>query len=176
MTQPGSTTPAWSDDELQCIDAAVELDIAVRRPNGTLRRWTPIWVVCADAQVYVRTWYRRDTGWYGHALRSQQARVRVPGLEVDVVVTDLGSTSADLCEHIDNAYNGKYHAGSASMMTASAGTTTLQLDPEHNRTPTATGAASSSSGDRPGRQQIVPQGIPCGTSGTIGSGPSCRHR
>jgi hypothetical protein len=74
-------TAPWSPDDLHLMDAARELQIAVRRSDGSLRRWVPTWVVCAGGQVYVRTWYRRDTGWFGHALRSRRARIRVPGLE-----------------------------------------------------------------------------------------------
>src|ERR1700733_1679541 len=83
-------TATWSPHELQSIENARELNIAVKIADGTLGRWTPIWVVCADDQVYVRTWYRRDTGWFGHALRSHRARIRVPGLEADVTVEDIG--------------------------------------------------------------------------------------
>ena len=82
----------WSPEELNSICSAVELHIAIRRPDGRLRRWTPIWVVCVDEQVYVRTWYRRETGWFGHALLSGRARIRVPGLAADVTVEDLGHT------------------------------------------------------------------------------------
>jgi hypothetical protein len=138
VTGPGSSTAVWSLDELLRIDAAVDLDMAVRRSDGTLCRWTPIWVVCAGDQVYVRTWYRRDTGWFGGALNSGQARVRVPGLEADVTITDHGEGSGELRRQIDGAYRSKYgNAGSASMVTASAATTTLRLDPEHDRTPSA---------------------------------------
>jgi hypothetical protein len=73
-------TASWSPDELRLMNASGELQIAVKRSDGSLRRWVPIWVVCAGGQVYVRTWYRRDTGWFGHALRSRRARIRVPGL------------------------------------------------------------------------------------------------
>lgn len=66
----------WSPEELNSICSAVELHIAIRRSDGRLRRWTPIWVVCVDEQVYVRTWYRRETGWFGHALLSRRARCR----------------------------------------------------------------------------------------------------
>ena len=55
-------TTAWIAEELQRIGEAHELQIAGVRTDGTLRRWVPIWVVSADGQVYVRTWYRRDTG------------------------------------------------------------------------------------------------------------------
>lgn len=121
----------WSPDELERIDAAGELHIAVKRSDGTLHRWTPIWVVCADGEVYVRTWYRRDTGWFGHALRSHRARIRVPGLEADAVVEDVGKGTAGLGERIDTAYRNKYgSSGSSSMVEATAAATTLRLSPE----------------------------------------------
>jgi len=129
-------TATWSPHERQCIDTARELYIAVKRADGTLRRRTPIWVVCAGNQVYVRTWYRRDTGWFGHALRSHRARVRVPGLEADVTIEDVGEGTAELGESIDTAYRTKYgSAGSTSMVTASAATTTLRLIPEPEAQP-----------------------------------------
>ena len=89
-------TASWSPDELRLMDAAGELRIAVKRSDGSLRRWVPIWVVCAGGQVYVRTWYRRDTGWFGDALRSRRARIRVPGLEADVTIEDIGDASTQV--------------------------------------------------------------------------------
>ena len=91
----------------------------------------PIWVVSADGQVYVRTWYRRDTGWFGHALRSHRARIRVPGLEAEVTIEDIGDTSPQVTTEVDAAYRAKYgHGGAESMVTATAAATTLQLSRE----------------------------------------------
>jgi len=118
----------WSADDLGHLGAAGELEIAVRRPDGSLRPWLPIWVVCAGEQVYVRSWHRRDTGWFGQALRSRRARVRVPGLEAEVTVEDLGDTSAQVTADVSDAYRTKYSAGAGSMVTAEAATTTLRLD------------------------------------------------
>ena len=119
----------WSPDELRLINAAGELRIAVKRSDGSLRRWVPIWVVCAGGQVYVRTWYRRDTGWFGHALRSRRARIRVPGLEADVTIEDIGDASTQVTADVDAAYRTKYGRGEAgSMVTAAAAATTLQLN------------------------------------------------
>ena len=124
-------TATWSPHELQCIEKARELNIAVKFADGTLRRWTPIWVVCADGQVYVRTWYRRETGWFGHALLSRRARIRVPGLAADVTVEDVGQGDVDLQAGVDAAYRTKYgHHGSESMVTAAAAATTLRLAPD----------------------------------------------
>jgi hypothetical protein len=101
-------TASWPPDDLRLMNASGELQIAVKRSDGSLRRWVPIWVVCAGGQVYVRTWYRRDTGWFGHALRSRRARIRVPGLEADVTIEDIGDGPTQVTTDVDAAYRTKY--------------------------------------------------------------------
>jgi hypothetical protein len=124
---------AWTASELAQIDHAEELAIAVRRADGTLRSPVPIWVVSADGQVYVRTWYRRDTGWFGRVLRTHRARITVPGLEADVAVADVGVGDPELRAAVDAAYRAKYgRYGSATvdrMVSAEAAAATLRLDP-----------------------------------------------
>jgi hypothetical protein len=121
---------SWSADQLDRIGQSGELQIASRRTDGTLRRWVPIWVVCVDGAVYVRTWYRRTTGWFGDVLNFPQARIRVPGLESNVLVTDLGEGPPGLRSSVDAAYLTKYGpVGYQSMVTADAAATTLRLDP-----------------------------------------------
>ena len=123
----------WSHEELERIGRAGELRIATSRADGTLRPWVPIWVVCAGQQVYVRTWYRRHSGWFGHALHSGRARVRVPGVEADVVVEDAGDGPAELRASIDAAYRAKYGrdggTSAGGMVTDDAAATTLRLIP-----------------------------------------------
>jgi len=91
-------------------------------------------VVCVGQQVYVRTWYRRDNGWFGRVLDSRRARIRVPGLEVDVAVEDVGGDKAELRAAVDAAYRAKYerHGGTTvdRMETDEAAATTLQLIPD----------------------------------------------
>ncbi|HEY3506253.1 MAG TPA: DUF2255 family protein [Actinocatenispora sp.] len=124
-------TVPWSTDDLRVIDAAAELQIAARRVDGSLRPWVPIWVVCAGGQVYVRTWYRRETGWFGHVLRSLRARIRVPGLDADVAVEDVGDESTRVTDEVNAAYRTRYgRGGAASMVTAAASATTLRLSRE----------------------------------------------
>ncbi len=123
-------TVPWSRDELDAIGAAVEVEIAVREPGGDLGRWTPIWVVRADDQVFIRTWYRRETGWFGHVLASRRARIRVPGLEAEVEVDDPGPEASGIRTSVDAAYRTKYgQAGAESMVTTAAAATTLRLVP-----------------------------------------------
>jgi hypothetical protein len=63
---------------------------------------------------------------------SSRARIRVPGLEADVAVEDVGRGTALLRTGIDAAYRTKYGSSSstASIVTPEAAATTLQLSPE----------------------------------------------
>jgi hypothetical protein len=45
---------AWTDEDLRRIGEAEELEIAPVRRTGELRRRTPIWVVRAGDDLYVR--------------------------------------------------------------------------------------------------------------------------
>ena len=119
----------WTLDELQRIGGAHELEIASKRADGALRRWVPVWVVSTGGQVYVRTWYRRETGWFGQVLASHQARIRVPGLEADVAVDDVGEGGPGLRAGIDDAYRAKYgrYGGTERMVTDEAAAATLRL-------------------------------------------------
>ncbi|MCO8269028.1 DUF2255 family protein [Actinoplanes sp. TRM 88003] len=123
----------WAPDALRLIEAADELEIAPERTDGTLRRWVPIWVVSVGDQAFVRTWHRRETGWFGHVLKSRRAGIRVPGLQTTVLVDDVGAGPDNLRAAIDAAYHAKYgRYGSTSieqMVNSSAAATTLRLSP-----------------------------------------------
>lgn len=126
-------TTAWSPDELKLIGGTEELRIATERADGTLRPWVPIWVVSVGEHVYVRTWYRRDTGWFGHVLQSLRAWICVPGLKVDVAVEDVGEDGAELRAGVDAAYRAKYERHGEAvhrMVTDDAAASTLRLIPE----------------------------------------------
>ncbi len=115
---------AWTVEQLASVASAAELEIAVQRADGSAGDWTPIWAVVVGGDVLVRTWVRRDTGWYGRAVRSGRARIRVPGVEADVLVeTDAADAAA-----VNEAYREKYGvAGAASMTTDEAVASTLRL-------------------------------------------------
>jgi hypothetical protein len=92
------------------------------------------WSETASAEedfVYVRTWHRRSTGWFGHVLEARRARIRVPGPEADVAVEDVSEGSAQLRADVDAAYHTKYgRYGSSSvdaMVAEAAAAATLHL-------------------------------------------------
>lgn len=75
----------------------------------------------------MRTWQRRETGWYGGAVRSGSARIRVGDLDVDVTVADMGDADADV---VDTAYRAKYgEIAARSVVTTDAAASTLRLLP-----------------------------------------------
>jgi len=113
----------WSTERLRQLAQTRELEIA-STPTG---RWLPIWVVVDADHVFVRTWHRRTTGWYGRGGASGRAWIRVAGDSVEVVVTAIGITDAGA---VDGAYRAKYGvSGAASMVTAEAAASSLCLTP-----------------------------------------------
>ena len=96
---------AWTEQDLTRIGGAEELQLASRRPDGTLRSYVTIWVIRARNDLYVRSAYGSDNPWFRRARASGAGRIRAAGIERDVTFTDPGSDShAD----IDRAYHAKY--------------------------------------------------------------------
>src|SRR3954451_21374211 len=95
----------WTEGELRRIAAAQELEIAPVRRNGELRRSTPIWVVRAGDDLYVRAAYGSGSGWYGVARTSGQARISAGGIERDVTIEDADGAILD---EVDAGYREKY--------------------------------------------------------------------
>ena len=127
MTFPAK---AWSREELARVGTATEIEIAPVRRDGELRRATPIWVVRAGDELYVRSAYGPDHGWHGVARASQRARVTAAGIEIDVGVEDA---SPGVLDQVDAAYHGKYGRAYpdivASITDAEHRRTTLRLLP-----------------------------------------------
>jgi hypothetical protein len=120
---------AWANDELQRIAETDELEIAAVRSNGELRRPTPIWVVRADEDLYVRGAYGPSTGWFRVARASGAAHVRAGGVERDVRIEDAHPAVYDA---VDAAYRSKYGRYASivdSITTDAARALTLRLVP-----------------------------------------------
>jgi hypothetical protein len=118
---------AWTPPRLDRIGAVDELEIATSRPDGTLRRYTLIWVVRVANDLYVRSYRGKDGNWYQAVLRRPHGRIRVGGVEHDV--TFRSAADADQGA-IDAAYRSKYRRSPYvdAMLTPSARVTTLRLN------------------------------------------------
>jgi hypothetical protein len=125
-------TTVWSADELDRIGAAEELHVAPRRPDGTLRDETPIWVVRAGDELYVRSWRGSDGEWFRAAQRQHTGHITAGGVERDVEFVDADE---DVNDAVDAGYRqkyGRYPSYVEPMVSARARATTLKLVP-HDR-------------------------------------------
>jgi hypothetical protein len=94
---------AWTADELAKIGNAEELDIASRRPDGSLRAFVTIWGVRLGNDLYVPSAYGHDNPWFRRALASGEGRIRAGGVERDV-------TFDDPRPEVDHDLHAAYHA------------------------------------------------------------------
>jgi hypothetical protein len=95
----------WTADELGRIARATELRLASPRPDGSLSRYTTIWVVVSGGDVYVRSAYGYDNPWFQRALRSRRGRVQASGVEREV---SFEQPEADVLADVTAAYHAKY--------------------------------------------------------------------
>ena len=121
---------AWTADELARIGKADELQIASRRRDGSLRPCVTIWVVRSGDDLYVRSAYGYENGWFQRALSSGEGRIRAGGVERDVAFEQPGAAAdADL----QSAYHAKYDRYGPSIVgtvvSPEAARSTLRLVP-----------------------------------------------
>ncbi len=95
----------WTADELSRIGEAEELEVASYRPDGTLRPYVIIWVVRVGEELYIRSAYGPENGWFRRAKASGVGRIRAGGIERDVTFSAPGS---DVHPAIDAEYHAKY--------------------------------------------------------------------
>lgn len=126
----GPTTTAWTTDELDRIGRAEELQVSSRRPDGTLRPYVTIWVVRVGDEVYVRSAYGRENGWFRRALADPRGRVRAGGVEKDVAFVEPPGT---VHPAVDAAYHAKYDRHGPEIVGTVTGTAgaaaTFRLEP-----------------------------------------------
>lgn len=98
-------TTSWTDNQLTKIGDADELEVSSVRNDGSLRPYVTIWVVRLGDDLYIRSAYGSDNGWYRRARASRSGRVRAGGVTHDVTFEDADPA---LREPIDEAYHTKY--------------------------------------------------------------------
>lgn len=120
----------WTTAELSGIDGADELDVASYRPDGTLRPYVTIWTVRSGDDVYIRSAYGPENGWFRRAKVSGSGRVRVAGIEKDV---RFAEPDHDVHHDLDAAYHAKYDRYGPRIVGSVVGPAlteaTLRLDP-----------------------------------------------
>ena len=119
----------WTATELDSIAASEELRIAGEHRDGTLYRWTPIWVVRVDQDLYVRSGGGPNGGWYRHATAGP-AHIRVNGREHTVALEH--QIDQQLVQAVDDAYKAKYGTSPflSALLSNDARTTTTRVLPK----------------------------------------------
>jgi len=120
----------WTNDELNKIAAAEELQIASLRRDGTLRKPVIIWVVRVGNDLYVRSVNGRTSAWFRGVQIRHEGRILAGGVEKDV--TFVEETDTDINDKVDAAYSakyGRYPQYVAPMITAEVRSTTIKLVP-----------------------------------------------
>lgn len=122
---------AWTDDELNSIGGADELQLTSCRRDGTLRSPVTMWVVRQDDNLYVRSFRGPDSSWFRGARTRHEGHIQAGGVDKDVAfVEEPGARRND---QIDDAYRAKYHRYGAQyldpMLAAAARTATIRLVP-----------------------------------------------
>ena len=96
---------AWTAHELEKIGNADELHVASQRSDGSLRRYVTIWVVRDHDDLYVRSAYGRDAGWFRRAASRGKGAIRAAGIERHVRFEEP-ERSVD--QRLNTAYRTKY--------------------------------------------------------------------
>ena len=121
----------WTNDELNKIGKAEELQIASLRRDGTLRKPVTIWVVHVGDDLYVRSVYGRGSGSFRGTQMRHEGRIRAGGVDKDVAFVD--EADSNINQQIDAAYRAKYRRYATSIvnstLTPEARAATIKLVP-----------------------------------------------
>jgi hypothetical protein len=124
---------AWTNEELNKIGSAEELQIASLRKDGSLRSMRIIWVVRVGNDIYVRSVNGRTSDWFRGVQTRHEGQIRAGGIVKDV--TFVEEPDPVINEKIDGAYRTKYRRYAASIINSiistEAQSATIKLVPIH---------------------------------------------
>lgn len=123
----------WTNDELNKIGRAEELQIASLRNDGTLRKPVTIWVVRIGDNLYVRSVNGRTSAWFRGMQARHEGHIRAGGVDKDV--TFVEDDDPNINEQIDAAYRAKYSyypSGVNHINSSAARAATIKLVPRDN--------------------------------------------
>jgi len=120
----------WTQDELDNIGAADELEITTIRRDGTARLPVPIWVIRVGDELYIRS-YRGQAGiWFKDTQARPEGHIQAGGVDKDVSFTMEFDPAIN--DQIDAVYRSKYRHSAQyvpPMLTPEVRATTIKLVP-----------------------------------------------
>ena len=99
---------AWSAHDLKSVDVTDEVQVSSTRPDGSQRPAVTIWAVHAGNDVYIRSAYGPDNGWFRRALAAGAGRFSDAGREYAVSYDIVEPTDENVHAALDAAYHAKY--------------------------------------------------------------------
>jgi hypothetical protein len=119
----------WTNDEVDRVGAAEELDLASVRRDGTLRRPVTMWVVRDGDDLYVRSVNGRGSSWFRGAQNRHEAHIQAGGVEKDVTLVETDDVDDELDTAYRTKYGRRYPSIVPSMVAPEARAATLKLVP-----------------------------------------------
>ncbi|HZP44598.1 MAG TPA: DUF2255 family protein [Candidatus Binataceae bacterium] len=101
---------SWTRDELSKLAAAEEIAIAPLGRDGRPRKPVTVWIVRLGDDLYVRSAYGPDSGWFRGARRRGEGRIRAGEMAKEVSFVEA---DPELTDAIDAAYRAKYRSQGA---------------------------------------------------------------
>ncbi|MFS0702566.1 DUF2255 family protein [Cellulomonas sp. 179-A 4D5 NHS] len=95
----------WTAQTARALADPQEIQISTRRPDGTLRRPTTIWIVRDGDRVFVRSTNGRTAAWFRGATATGAGQIEARRVTHDVTFTEVSGGDLDL---VDAAYRVKY--------------------------------------------------------------------
>ena len=97
---------SWTNDELNKIGKADELELSSLRGDGTLRSPVTMWVVRIGDGLYVRAVKGRSGPWFKGTQTRHEGRIQSGGVTKAVAFVDEADPAIN--DQIDAAYRKKY--------------------------------------------------------------------
>ena len=95
----------WTPEDLAAFGEADEIRVASLRPDGTARKAITIWIARLGDDLYVRSAYGPDNGWYRRARTSRAGTIQAGRRAADVAFEDADPA---VVEALHAAYHAKY--------------------------------------------------------------------
>lgn len=125
---------AWTNEELDRIDAAQELDLSSVRQDSSVRRPVTMWVVRDGDDVYVRSVNGRGSTWFRGAQTRHEAHISAGGVDKDVDLVEIDEANDAVDAAYDAKYGRRYPTIVPSIVAPQARAATLKLVPREEET------------------------------------------
>jgi hypothetical protein len=120
----------WTPEELAAFGEPDEIRISSLRPDGTARKAITIWIARLGDDLYVRSAYGSDNGWYRRATASRAGTIQAGRRTAEVAFEDADPA---VVEPLHVAYHAKYDRYGArivdTVVSAEAAGATLRVVP-----------------------------------------------